>query len=67
MSFSNGGGVILNTYYKALQKVLQLLTESEAQFLQICLKRFQQMLGADSKFKHIAEVLDKEQLYDNFG
>jgi len=61
---NNGRGAILDKADKALQKVSQLLTERETQFWQSCFERFQQMPGADSKFKHIAEAPDKEQLYD---
>lgn len=60
MSFSNGGGAILD---KALQKVYQLLTESEAQFWQSRFERFQQMPGTNSKFKRIAGVSKREELY----
>jgi len=49
---------------KALQKVSHLLGEREKQFWQSRFERFRQMLGADSKFKRIAEAPDKEQLYD---
>ena len=60
-SFNSDGDVILD---KALKNAFQLLTERETQFWQSCFERFQQMPGADSKFKHIAEAPDKEQLYD---
>ncbi len=64
MSFNNGGDAILDTADIALRKVSQSLTKRETQFWKTCFEWFQQMPGADSKFKHIAEVPDKEQLYD---
>lgn len=49
---------------KATQKLSLLLGENKTQFWQSCLEQVGQMAGASAKFKSIASVGDKEQLYD---